>query len=123
MKKAKEIKSEIKANADESTTESTKSNKNKISETKTSKMILSPRITEKASMQSMVNAYTFVVAPNATKLEIVNEIKREYKVTPKKVNITNLPVRNVVVRNKKGRVAGIKKAIVFLKKGDTIKLS
>jgi large subunit ribosomal protein L23 len=87
------------------------------------KMILSPRITEKASMQSVVNAYTFVVTPNATKLEIVNEIKREYKVTPKKVNITNLPVRNVVVRNKKGRVAGIKKAIVFLKKGDTIKLS
>jgi large subunit ribosomal protein L23 len=88
-----------------------------------SKVILSPRITEKASMQSSANAYTFVVAKNATKHTVLAEIKKEYKVTPLAVNITNMPRRNTFIRGKHGTQAGIKKAIVFLKKGDTITLS
>lgn len=87
------------------------------------KLILSPRITEKASRQSEANAYTFVVAKNATKHTILAEIKREYKVTPLSVNITNMPTKNTFIRGKIGTQAGIKKAIVFLKKGDTITLS
>lgn len=87
------------------------------------KLILSPRVTEKASMQSSKNAYTFVVAKHATKLALRDEIKKEYKVTPKAINITNLPVRNVFVRGKFGTQSGIKKAVVFLKKGDTINLA
>jgi large subunit ribosomal protein L23 len=88
-----------------------------------SKVILSPRITEKASMQSSANAYTFVVAKSATKHSVLAEIKKEYKVTPLAVNITNMPRRNTFIRGKHGTQAGIKKAIVFLKKGDTITLS
>ncbi len=87
------------------------------------KLIISPRITEKASMQSNANAYTFVVTKNATKHTLMEEIKKEYKVTPKAINIVSLPRRNVFVRGKFGTQAGIKKAIVFLKKGDTIKLA
>jgi large subunit ribosomal protein L23 len=87
------------------------------------KLIIAPRITEKASMQSNVNAYTFVVAKNATKKNLFDEIKKEYKVTPKAINITNLPRTNTFIRGRKGYKAGIKKAIVFLKKGDTITLS
>lgn len=89
----------------------------------TSKVILAPRITEKASMQSTANAYTFVVAKNATKHTVAAEIKKEYKVTPLAINITNMPTRNTFIRGKLGTQAGIKKAIVFLKKGDTIALS
>jgi large subunit ribosomal protein L23 len=87
------------------------------------KVILAPRITEKASMQSSANAYTFVVAKNATKHTIAAEIKKEYKVTPLAINITNMPTRNTFIRGKIGTQAGIKKAIVFLKKGDTIAIS
>ena len=87
------------------------------------KVILAPHITEKASMQSSANAYTFVVAKNATKISVANEIKKTYKVTPKAVNITNLQARNVFVRGRKGVQSGFKKAIVFLKKGDTINIS
>jgi large subunit ribosomal protein L23 len=86
-------------------------------------VILAPRITEKASMQSSANAYTFVVAKNATKHTVSLAIKKEYKVTPIAINITNMPTRNTFIRGKFGTQAGIKKAIVFLKKGDTIALS
>lgn len=87
------------------------------------KYIVKPRITEKASLQSNVNAYTFVVTTDATKLNLISELKREHGVTPVKVNISNLPSKRVFIRGKKGVKSGIKKATVFLKKGDTIKLS
>ncbi len=104
----------------------TKKSKKEITEgleKKISSNILRPRITEKASLQSNVNAYTFVVEPTATKLSVANEIKVKHKVTPVKVNITNLPPRRVFVKGKRGVKSGLKKAIVFLKKGDTIKLA
>ena len=87
------------------------------------KLIIAPRVTEKASMQSSANAYTFVVAKNATKLALMAEIKKEYKVTPEAINITNMPRKNTFIRGKWGTQAGIKKAIVFLKKGDSIALA
>jgi len=92
-------------------------------EVKTSKVILAPRMTEKASQQSVANAYTFIVAKNATKHSVLAEIKKEYKVTPKAINITNMPTKNTFIRGKFGTQAGIKKAIVFLKKGDSIALA
>lgn len=87
------------------------------------KYIIRPHITEKASLQSVANAYTFVVTDDTSKLELIKEIKGEYKVTPVKVNITNLPAKRVFVRGKRGVEAGFKKAVVFLKKGDSIKLA
>ncbi len=87
------------------------------------KLIISPRITEKASLQSNANAYTFVVSKNSTKLSIAAEIKKTYKVTPKAVNIINISSQRVFVRGKRGMSAGMKKAVVFLKKGDTINLA
>ena len=86
------------------------------------KFIIAPRVTEKASMQSSNNVYTFVVTQNATKHDLLEEIKKEYKVTPRAINIINLPRRGVFVRGKFGFQARIKKAVVFLKKGDTINL-
>lgn len=98
--------------------------KNTTTENKeVAKLIIAPRVTEKASLQSNQNAYTFVVAKNATKHALISEIKREYKVTPLAVNITNMPRKFTFIRGKLGTQAGIKKAIVFLKKGDTIALS
>ena len=64
-----------------------------------------------------------MVAKDATKHTVLAEFKKEYKVTPKSINITNMPRKNTFIRGKHGTQAGIKKAIVFLKKGDTITLS
>jgi large subunit ribosomal protein L23 len=88
-----------------------------------SKVIIAPRITEKASMQSSANAYTFVVAQSATKHAILEEIKKAYKVTPTRINITNLPGKLKLIRGKIGQTQPTKKAVVFLKKGDTINLA
>ena len=94
-----------------------------VKEVVATKVIIAPRITEKASAQSMANAYTFVVAKNATKHSVLAEIKKQYKVTPLAINITNMPRKYTFIRGKLGTQAGIKKSIVFLKKGDTIALS
>lgn len=85
--------------------------------------ILKPRMTEKASLQSNANAFTFVVNINATKLTVAAEIKSKHGVSPVKVNITNLPAKRVIVKGRHGVQSGLKKAIVFLKKGDTLKLA
>ncbi len=85
--------------------------------------LLRPRITEKAGiMNESNNVYTFEVAKNSTKHTIANEIKALYKVTPSKVRIVNIPARNVIVRGKKGTQSAIKKALVYLKKGDKINI-
>lgn len=86
-------------------------------------VLIAPRVTEKASLQSNANAYTFIVTKDATKLSVRDAIKKEYKVTPLSINIINLPKRNVFVRGKFGVQAGMKKAVVFLKKGDSIAFS
>lgn len=88
-----------------------------------SKLILGAHMTEKASRQSEQNAYTFVVVPSATKLTIRDEIKATYKVTPKSITITKIPRQYTFIRGKLGTTAGMKKAIVFLKKGDTISIA
>lgn len=95
----------------------------KVKANKEAKLIISPRVTEKASLQSEANAFTFVVRADATKMTLRDEIKKEYKVTPRAINITNIPRQWTFVRGKLGQKSGYKKAVVFLKKGDTIKLS
>ena len=92
-------------------------------EVKEAKLILAPRITEKASMLSSQNIYTFVVDPSSTKLSIAAEIKATYKVTPTKITIAKIPRQYTFIRGKIGTTAGMKKALVFLKKGDTINLA
>ena len=83
-------------------------------------LILRPRVTEKSGVLSQMNVYTFEVATNANKDSISKAIQALYKVSPIKVAITKLPAKRVFVRGKKGVVSGVKKALVTLKKGDTI---
>jgi len=82
--------------------------------------IIRPRITEKSGLLSQSGVYTFEVAGGTTKSEIIKAIKKLYKVTPVKVAIINLPIKNVFVRGKKGTVSGVKKALVTVKKGEKI---
>jgi len=86
-------------------------------------LIKKPRITEKAGIASESNVYTFEVDKNATKGKVKHAIAEMYKVSPVKVNIVNLHARKVFVRGKSGTQAGVKKALVFLKKGDKIDIA
>jgi large subunit ribosomal protein L23 len=89
-----------------------------------SSVIVHPRVTEKSVGQSEQNVYTFVVKRSATKFEVSDAVKALYNVTPVKVNIVNKkPAKRL--QGSSGRVkqiAGMKKAYVYLKKGDTINL-
>ena len=83
-------------------------------------VLLRPRITEKATEYTEKNVYVFEVAPNATKIQIIEAVKDLYKVTPVKINITKTPAKRIIVRGKKGVRSGLKKALIFLKEGDKI---
>ncbi len=83
-----------------------------------------PRITEKATSLASADAgvYTFEVSARANKVLVADAIKKLFKVTPVKVNIINTKAKTVFRRGKSGVVSGIKKAMVYLKKGDKIDL-
>lgn len=84
-------------------------------------IIKKPRITEKSGLQAeALGVYTFEVMPRANKKNVAKAIKEIYKVTPVKINITNLPAKVVFTKGKTGRKSAIKKAVVYLKKGDKI---
>ncbi len=82
------------------------------------------RITEKTVNQGENNVYTFVVRRDATKFQVRDAVKAIYGVTPVKVNIVNKKpaTRLSGSRNRNMKVSGMKKAYVYLKKGDTINL-
>ena len=87
---------------------------------------LTPHITEKSSFLSSGEegkVYVFKIDKNVNKSEVAKAVKAEYKVTPERVNIVRLPGKNIFVRGKVGRRAGLKKALVFLKKGDKIEFA
>jgi large subunit ribosomal protein L23 len=84
-------------------------------------IIIRPRITEKSGIMSEhAGIYTFEVRENANKPMIAQAIKTLYKVTPVKVRVINLPAKRVFVRGKRGTSNAVKKAMVYLKKGDKI---
>ena len=84
-------------------------------------LIKKPRITEKAGIKSeSQNVYTFEVVNAANKKTVAEAIELIYKVKPIKVNIVNLPAKKVTARGKRGVKSAVKKALVFLKKGDKI---
>lgn len=87
-------------------------------------VIINPRVTEKAVGLSEKNVYTFVVAQTATKYQVRDAVKALYSVTPVKVNIVNKkPAKRLQgSKNRMIHVPGMKKAYVYLKKGDTINL-
>lgn len=83
-------------------------------------ILLKPRITEKASFVSEANVHTFEIGPTTTKRQVSEAIKIFYKVTPIKINVVKNPTKKVFIRGKKGTKAGVKKAYVYLKKGDKL---
>lgn len=86
-------------------------------------IIRRPVVTEKATiMLDLYNQYTFVVHPNANKVEIKKALELAYpNVTVEKVRIANMPAKRARrLRRMAVRKSGWKKAIVTLAPGDTI---
>tara|TARA_B100001765_G_C19420961_1_gene301099 strand:+ start:393 stop:686 length:294 start_codon:yes stop_codon:yes gene_type:complete len=85
--------------------------------------IISPTITEKATSLSEFNKIVFKVHEGASKNSIKKNIEKIFKVNVVKINTINLKGKTKIVRNKKTYKSGYKKAIVTLKKGQSIDLA
>ena len=83
-------------------------------------VLLRPRITEKAASMGEGNVYTFDVATRANKIQIKKAIQSLYNVTPVKVRVAKVPAKKVFRRGVAGVKKGGAKAMIYLKKGDSI---
>tara|TARA_B100001123_G_C14452809_1_gene687251 strand:- start:61 stop:351 length:291 start_codon:yes stop_codon:yes gene_type:complete len=85
--------------------------------------IISPNITEKATSLSEFNKIVFKVNKKANKKSIKKSIEKIFKVNVIKINTINIRSKTKIVRNRKAVKSGYKKAIVTLKKGQSIDLA
>ena len=85
--------------------------------------IIRPIITEKATILSEQNKTVFKVHKRANKINIKKNIEKLFKVKVVKVNIVNLKSKIKLKQGKLSKKSGYKKAIVTLKKGQSIDLT
>ncbi len=85
--------------------------------------ILSPIVTEKSTNLSELNKIVFKIPSSANKKNLKNNIEKIFKVNVTKINIINKQARNKLTRGRKVKISGFKKAIVTLKKGQSIDLT
>ena len=85
--------------------------------------ILSPVVTEKSTNLSEQNKIVFKVPDGANKKNLKKNIEKIFKVNVTKINIINNQNRIKVTRGRKVKVSGYKKAIITLKKGQSIDLT
>ena len=85
--------------------------------------VISPTITEKATSLSEHSKVVFKVNRNANKNSIKKSIEKIFKVNVIKVNTINYKGRKKIVKGRKSRKSGYKKAIITLKKGQSIDLA
>ncbi len=88
------------------------------------RVLLKPRVTEKAYTMGANGKYVFQVASVATKLSVKRAVEEVYGVTVASVNIVTLPGKAKVFG--RGQIAGkrkaVKKAYVTLNVGQSIEL-
>lgn len=88
--------------------------------------IIKPLVTEKMTKltEKRSNCYGFIVRPEANKIQIKEEVEKQYNVTVESVNTMNYAGKRVSRYTRSGVVKGqknaYKKAIVLLKEGETI---
>lgn len=87
-----------------------------------SRVLLRPRITEKAYAVTAVNQYVFHVATTATKTQVRQAVEEAYGVKVVAVNIVRLPGKKKNTGRTQGVRSTVKKALVRLQSGDSIQL-
>jgi len=86
-------------------------------------VIISPKITEKATSLSEHNKIVFKVHKGANKKAIKRSIEKIFKVNVVKINTINTKGKTKLVKGKMTKKPNQKKAIITLKKGQSIDLS
>lgn len=86
------------------------------------RVLLHPLVSEKGSYAAAMGKYFFAVSARANKFEIKKAVHALYGVSPIKVNVVSLPGKDVRYGKSRGRTSDQKKAIVTLKKGETIQV-
>lgn len=84
------------------------------------KVLISPRITEKATALGDYNQYIFKVETTATKQEIKKAIEQVYGADVAKVRTINVLRKKKRLGRTFGWTQGYKKAIVSIRKGQTL---
>lgn len=83
-----------------------------------------PVVTEKSSvMQGMRNQFTFEVASTANKSEVKKAIETLFSVKVQKVNMVSMPHKARRTFGRPGQSKPWKKAVVTLRKGDSIDIA
>ena len=85
--------------------------------------ILFPVVTEKSTNLSEQNKIVFKVPARANKINLKKSIEKIFKVNVTKINIINKQPRLKITRGRKVNITGYKKAIITLKKGQSIDLT
>ena len=85
--------------------------------------IIRPIITEKATILSEQNKTVFKVHKKANKKNIKKNIEKIFKVKVIKINIINIKSKYKLRQGKTSVKKGYKKAIITLKKGQSIDLT
>ncbi len=76
--------------------------------------------TEKSNAQLADGKYHFLVSDVCSKSEIASLIKKTFNVEVAKINIINTPIKTKRFKGVEGKINPKKKAIVTLKKGQSI---
>ncbi len=86
-------------------------------------VLVRPHITEKATDLSEAGVYAFEISKRANKMDVRRAIEKYYKVKPVKIAVI-VGLAKTMKNPRTGRVqvkkTAIKKALVYLKKGDKI---
>lgn len=83
-------------------------------------IIIKPVVSEKSYALSDMGQYTFVVAPDANKVQIKQAIEKIFNVKVTNVNTLNRPGKRVRTRTGYGRRVNQKRAIVTVAEGQSI---
>ena len=85
--------------------------------------ILSPIVTEKSTSLSEQNKVVFRVPNSSNKLILKKNIEKIFKVNVTKINIIKKQSKNKFTRGRIVKIKGYKKAVITLKKGQSIDLA
>lgn len=85
-------------------------------------VLIEPVLSEKSNLMRESGKYVFKVDSRADKLQIMEAVRQLFKVTPVSCRIINVTSKPKRLRGRPGRTAEWKKAIVTIKKGETIRV-
>ncbi|MCL5011053.1 MAG: 50S ribosomal protein L23 [Patescibacteria group bacterium] len=131
IEKIKEARKELKIDKEKESAKPEKADtiqqqkqKPEISELKieANRILRSAQITEKATALENINQYVFKVFPKANKSEVAKSVGAVYAVDVEKVMMVKAPAKRKRLGRTQGWQKGYKKAIVCIKKGQSIEL-